>query len=178
MDVDGESSLQDNARQFFAELRGLIKQRRARIFALLMAVPVAISAVLYIPVDFGGWVNGHSPAAIHVEIISSSEAHIRIVYLFGGGGYASPDKLRVLLRNRTHEGSYTLPSNENNTFMQLERGDFMGMIKYVDFLDNERIDYLDGYRLTGLSPSTEYFFGVTYGSQESCWACATFTTYP
>ena len=107
------------------------------------------------------------------EVVSSTEVWLTFFDSRQGPG---PMQYRILLRNSTHRGIYSFPTNSNNTLLTLESGDNMGILMYIDFQDDGRINFFDKIRITGLGPGSDYFVGVTSASSGNCVQYITFTT--
>ena len=142
---------------------------------VIVIVPLIVFGFFYcFPIPHGQIVDGLITTFLYPTVVSSSEVHVMI----GSSGYSSPTQYEVLLRNRTHQGIYAIPSSENETFLALKSGDDVGTIQYIDFLDNRRLDWLDEFWITELEPGTDYFIGLRWANTGSCINYETFSMPP
>lgn len=169
----------DEEHQHLSRSQEMVEQRYSnigpkQIVRVLVTSMLIFSLFYFFPPPSSQIVNGLITFYIgEPDVVSSTEVWLTFVE----SGYAhSPTQFRILLRNSTHKGIYSFPSNSNNTLLTLESGDNMGTLMYIDFQDDGRINFFDKIRITGLGPGSDYFVGLTWGSSGYCLQYATFTT--
>ena len=170
----------DEEHQHLSRSQEMMEQRYSntgpkQIVRVLVTSMLIFSLFYFFPPPSSQIVNGLVTFYIREpEVVSSTEVWLTF---FESRSYGpGPTQFRILLRNSTHKGIYSFPSNSNNTLLTLESGDNMGTLMYIDFHDDGRINFFDKIRITGLGPGSDYFVGVTSASSGNCVQYTTFTT--